>query len=208
MNKYLRNLLFLSTFLTTASVYGDLPQPYNSVNNLPQTPYFVLDGYVYYNLINTSQAAVIIDIDSQDGGVARFVAQQAPNLPTVTQIFSISMWQTKEPSQKFLFQKFLSNVKQENTTNLITPIRMSSLEAANSLNITADFISLVGANNRDEIYAEILAWFPHLSNNGTLCGNNWYDKSVQSGVTRAATALDLTLHVNDNVWYFQKTPSS
>lgn len=46
-----------------------------------------------------------------------------------------------------MFHRILSNVKQEGTAELIIPIRMNSQDAAIGLNIQADFISLVGAND-------------------------------------------------------------
>jgi hypothetical protein len=209
MKKSLSTLIAATTLLASTSIYGSNIEPYSSVKTLPQTPYYVQDAYTIYSLINTHGSVVVVDVESQDGGVARYVAQQAANmptsnLPTVQQIFSVSPWYSCDPSQKHLFQRFLSNVTQEMTTQMITPIRMNSQEAAESLNITADFISLVGKNQSDSIYNDILAWAPHLSNNGVLCGNNWYDHSVQHGVSKAAVALDMTLQTNNNVWYFVK----
>ena len=204
MIKYVKKLFSIGMLLTSFSLFGDLPQPYASVNTLPQTPYFVLDGYVFYSLINNYQSSVIVDVESQDGGVARFIAQQAENLPSISQIYSVSGWRSADTSQKHLYQRFLSNVIQENTTQLITPIRMSSQEGAEALNVVADFISLVGSNDEKGIFTDILAWYPHLSSQGILCGNNWHETSVQIGVTRAAAALDLSLQIDDNVWYFVK----
>jgi hypothetical protein len=204
MKKFLGKMLMVCTLLAGLSLNADMPQPFASVHNLPQTPYFVQDAYVYYNLITTHSAAVIIDVESQDGGVARYIAQQASTLPTVKQIYSVNEWQSADPSQKHLFQRFLSNVVQENTAQLITPIRMTSHEAAGALNVKADFISLVGNNDQDGIYNDILAWYPHLSDTGVMCGNNWNEPSIQVGVTQAASMLDLAVKVSDNVWYVVK----
>ncbi|HSW86499.1 MAG TPA: hypothetical protein VLG49_03245 [Rhabdochlamydiaceae bacterium] len=204
MKKYLKNTLFAAVLSTNLSLFADVPQPYASVNNLPQMPYYVLDGWVFFNLINTFNAGVIVDVDSQDGSVARYIAQQMPNLPSVKEIFSVSLWQSQDPSQKHLFQRFLSNIKQEGTAESITPIRMSSLEGASSLNIVADFVSVVGKNDENAIFNDIMAWYPHLSLTGVICGNNWHENSVQRGVARAASMLGLNLQISGNVWYFQK----
>jgi hypothetical protein len=204
MKNHLRKMLMGSALLASLSLFADLPQPFASIQNLPSTPYFVQDAYVFYSLINAQNAAVIVDVESQDGGVARYVAQQVTTLPSVKEIYSVSAWHSPDRSQKHLFQRFLSNVIQENTAQLITPIRMSSHEAAESLNVQADFISLVGGNDQQTIYNDILAWYPHLSDIGVMCGNNWNETSVQVGVTRAASVLDLTVQVNGNVWYFVK----
>lgn len=195
--------LMMSGLILAVQSLSALPEPYESVRTIPGTPYFVQDSYIYYDLINTHNAAVIVDVESQDGGVARLIAQQSESLPSLNRIYSVSAW-TDCATHKRQFQRFLSNVKQENSAEKIIPIRMNSQEAALSLNITADFISIVGGNDANIIYKDILAWYQHLAPNGVLCGNNWYDNSVELGVTKAADALELTLHVNNNVWYFVK----
>jgi hypothetical protein len=204
MKKCFGKILMSGAILAGASLHADTPQPYASIHNLPQTPYFVQDGYTIYNLANTHNVAVVIDVESQDGSVARYLAQQADNLPSLKQIYSVNMWQSNDRSQKQLFRHFLSNVIQENTTQLIIPIRMSSYEAAESLNVQADLINLVGANDQQTIYNDILGWYPHLSDTGVMCGNNWYEPSVQIGVTSAAMTLDVSVQVNGNVWFFVK----
>lgn len=204
MKKYWKELFLLGFVIVNLPVCADLPQPYASVAVTASTPYFVQDAYVYYSLISENQSSVVVDVESQDGGVARFVAQQKETLPSISTIYSINPWRSWDPSQKHLYQRFLSNVVQENTADFIIPIRMSSNEAAEGLNINADFISLVGGNDEKIIYRDILAWYPHLTDKGIIAGNNWNERSVQIGVTRAAQALDLNLNVNANVWYFQK----
>lgn len=202
MKNSIRTMFAAASLLINVSLFGD--QPYDSVKTLPQTPYYVQDAYVFYSLILNNGAVIVVDVDSQDGGVARFIAQQSSNLPTVKQIYSVCAWRSNDPSQKHLYQRFLSNVKQEMTTSLITPIRMNSQEGAEELNINADFISIVGGNQADSVCKDILAWYPHLSNTGILCGNNWFDSSVQQGVTKASVMLEISLQTNNNVWYFVK----
>jgi hypothetical protein len=200
--KYLKNFFMAGFLLANLSLQADLPQPYNSIRNLPPAPYYVQDAYNYNNLISSNNASIIVDVESQDGGVARYLAQQIDNLPSISTIYAVNSWTNCDLYQKNLFQKFLSNVKQENTANLIIPIRMSSKEAAAALNIKADFISLNGVSDQDRVYHDILTWYPHLSNVGILCGNNWNDICVQLGVIKAAAALHLTLQTNGNIWFF------
>lgn len=202
---YLKKILLAGLVTASFSIFADLPQPYASIRNMPSIPYYVQDGYVFFQLINSHNSSVIVDVESQDGSVARYIAQQKNNLSSINTIYSVNSW-TDYGAQRHLFQRFLSNVIQENTADSITPIRMSSQEAALALNVTADFISLVGGNDADIIYRDILAWYPHLADGGVLCGNNWNENAIEIGVTKAAAALDLTLKINDNVWYFEKNP--
>lgn len=197
LRKILYSLSILSSIVVSAQ------EPYDSIHTIAATPYYVQDAYIIMDLISSHNAAIVIDVDSPDGGIARLVAQQAGNLPSLQKIYAVGFWRDAR-ANKNLFHRFLSNVKQENTGNLIIPIRMRSKEAALALNVTADFITVVGDNDANTIYKEIIAWFPHLSSNGIIAGNNWYENNVQMGVANAAAALNLTLKIVNNVWYFQK----
>lgn len=203
MNNYFGKLCMAAATIACTTLQA-LPEPYASINILPQRPSFVQDGYIIYSLASASNVEVIIDVESSEGGVARYLAMQANNLPSLRQIYSVNLWQSNDRSQKQLYRRFLSNVIQENTSELITPIRMSSEEGAKSLHILADLIHLVGGNDQQTIYNDILSWYPRLSERGIMCGNNWDEPSIQSGVTQAARTLDATLQISGTVWYFVK----
>jgi hypothetical protein len=202
--KNLMSTLTAGLLLTSSFVMADDPQPYSAMRNLPATPYYVQDGYIIYDLIQTHRSNVVIDVESQDGSVSRFIAQLANQLPDLQTIYSVDAWKDYG-AQKHTFQKFLSNVKHENSANLIVPIRMSSQEASLGLNVTADFITIVGSNDSEVLHRDIISWFTHLSDKGIIAGNNWNENSVEIGVTKAANSLDLPLHINGNVWYILKT---
>ena len=102
------------------------------------------------------------------------------------------------------YQQFLSNVVQENTAGVIVPIRMESEEAAQALNVIADFIYL-GSNDPTTLLTDIENWFSHLSTNGVISGTNWNDNSAKVAVAQAALNLNLVLRINDNVWYLQRS---
>lgn len=201
----LRKLFVCGALLAQVGLQATPPQPYTYIQTMPYTPYFVQDAYLLYSFVQNNSSGVIVDVGSHDGGVARYLAQQASALTSIREVYSISPWYSADPSQKHLYQRFLSNVVQENTASLITPIRMYSLEAAESFNHQADLIFVTGGNDNVGVYNDIIAWYPHLSSTGILCGNNWNEPSVQMGVTRAAAALEVTVKLADNVWYFQRS---
>jgi hypothetical protein len=201
MLKFLKSLMAI-VFISLTQHVMSIPQPYTNINTLPPVPYYVIDGYVLENLITSNNAAIVIDVESSAGSVARFIAQQ--NLSSVTQVFSVSLWPSYDPLQKYPYQQFLSNVIQENTADLITPLRMGSAEAAQALNILADFIHL-SAIDSDTLYQEILNWVSHLSETGIICGNTWHEGSVQASVTAAAGDLGLVVNLNDHVWYLTRS---
>lgn len=197
--------LLMAGFLFT-NLVSHAEEPYESIRSMPATPYYVQDAYTYFDLISTRNYKVVIDVESEDAGVARFIAQQASNLPSLEKIYSVNAW-LDCGANKHRFQRFLSNVSQENSSSLIIPLRMSSKEAALALNVTADLINIVGGNDMESVYQDIVAWFPHLNNNGIICGNNWADSAVEIGVTRAAAALGQSFKINNNIWYFERNGS-
>lgn len=193
--------LLSAILFAQACIFADDPEPYASVRNLPQTPYYVPNGYLIFDRINSRSANVFIDVNSLDGGAARYVAQYAPE--SIVKIYSIQDWLNSNQVQ-YPYQQFLSNVKHENTTNLIVPIRMNAQEAAAGLSILADVIYL-NTTFQEDVYGDILAWSSHLTSDGLICGDNWNNPNVEIGVTQAAASLDLFVHVNGTFWSLEKS---
>lgn len=187
--------------LSLCSQLTALSQPYDSINTLPIIYYYVPDGYILSSLATNNSSQVIVDVESTDGGVARYLAQQ--NIPSVTTIYSVSLWPAGDPPEYDRYQRFLSNVIQEGTTEVIVPLRMSSAEAASALNINADLIYF-GSFDSNTLYAEITQWIANLSDTGVLCGNNWNENAIKVAVVKAANDYNLNLGLADNVWYLKK----
>lgn len=197
----MRSLFFgLSLFCMSAQLSA-LPQPYDSVQTLPIVYYYVPDGYILSNLATENSSSVIVDVESNDGSVARYLAQQ--NIPSVTKIYSVNLWPAGDPPEYDRFQRFLSNVIQEGTAEVIIPLRMSSDEAATALNVNADLIYF-GSFDSDTLYSEITQWIAALSDNGVMCGNNWNENPIKYAVVKAANDYNLNLGINGNVWSLKK----
>lgn len=193
--------LSLAALLCLSSQLTALPEPYNSVQTLPIIYYYVPDGYVLSSLATDNSSSVIVDVESEDGAVARYLAQQ--NIPTVTKVYSVSLWPAGDPPEYDRYQRFLSNVIQEGTAEVVVPLRMSSAEAAAALNVNADLIYF-GSFDSDTLYEEITHWIANLSDNGVLCGNNWNENAIKVAVVNAANDFNLNLGLNSNVWYLKK----
>lgn len=189
-------LLFSQNFTFAAD-----PEPYTAVRNLTQTPYFFENGFILLDLVNSRAATVVIDVDSVDGAAARYIAQNAPS--SLLKVYSIQNWSNSDRF-KNPYQQFLSNVKQENTANLIIPVRMESLEAATALSLQAEVI-FINTIFKDNVYDDILAWSTHLTSNGIIAGNNWNDAEVINAVTQAANSLNLVLKINGNFWWLERS---
>lgn len=200
MMSILRNFS-LAAALSVCTQLMALPQPYDSVQTLPIVYYYVPDGYILSNLASENSSSVIVDVESADGSVARYLAQQ--NIATVTKIYAVNMWAAGDPPEYDRYQRFLSNVIQEGTAEQIIPLRMTSDEAATALNVNADLIYF-GSFDSDTLYTEISQWLAALSDNGAMCGNNWNENSIKYAVVRAANDYNLNLGIYGNVWTLKK----
>jgi hypothetical protein len=189
--------LSLATLVCLCTQLTALPEPYDSIQTLPIVYYYVPDGYILSNLATENASSVIVDVESNDGSVARYLAQQ--NISSVTKIYAVNLWPAGDPPEYDRYQRFLSNVIQEGTAERIIPLRMSSEEAATALNVNADLIYF-GSFDSNTLYNEITQWIAALSDNGVMCGNNWNDNSIKFAVVRAANDFNLDLGINGNVW--------
>jgi cephalosporin hydroxylase len=68
-----------------------------------------------------------------------------------------------------LYQQFLSNVKHANLCHKIVPVRMKTLEAAQSLNLKPELIYIDSSHDEVSVFSDIMNWYPKLNNDGTLC---------------------------------------
>lgn len=161
---------------------------------LPETPYYLENAWILVNKVNNLGASIFLEIETPNGGAARIIASNTNNV----KVYSINPWEGDHQ-----YQQFLSNVKQENTGNTIIPIRMSSTEAAEALNILADVI-YIDSSIPESIEKKILYWVTHLSPNGILVGNNfqWWD--VKLAVVNTAAQLSLEIDSDTNYWFLRK----
>lgn len=175
--------------LTTTAAWA--VQPYDTIRQLPYEPYYLHNAWLVTNAMTSRSGTVFIDGGSASGGAARYMAQ---NTDGSVAIYSIDPWLI--PGS---YQLFLSNVIQENNTDKITPLRLSSKEAAEGTQIIADVIYLNGTNNYI-LGQQIVQWFSHLSSNGAICGDGWNFQDTSLAVTKSADKLGLTIEVNGTFW--------
>lgn len=186
-----------------------IPEPYCSINDLP------FDGSGWFknaeemqDILILLQPKVAIEVGSWLGLSTRFIAEIIPEKST---LYAIDSWmgspneptQLQDPRMPYLFQLFLSNIKQAKLTHKIIPVRMQSLEAAKALNIKADFIYIDASHDEENVFQDILAWYPHLNREGVMCGDDWSWESVEKGVHRAAKELKKKISAKNNFWHFE-----
>lgn len=187
----------------------DIPAPYVYVNDLPYDDHGWFEPTNAHYLrffIEKTNASNIIEIGTWLGKSARFIAQ---NMPEDGKVFAVDTWEPEEavyltdPRLSYLYQLFLSNVKHANLCHKIVPVRMKSVEAAKALNIIAEVIYIDGNHETKHVIDDILAWYPHLSSNGIMCGDDWAAPPVREGVIKCAEILNKQVKEHDNFWWYE-----
>lgn len=187
-----------------------MPEPYRSVRNLPFDEHgWFNNGKMVEECLKIKPAKIVIEVGSWLGLSTRFIARILPKNGIV---YAIDTWLGSEEHLKnpeltskipHLYQTFLSNAKHAELTEKIVPIRMASLEAAEALNVEGDLIYIDASHEEEDVYNDIIAWYPHLSKGGILCGDDWNAHSVKSGVMQAAITLKLGIKYWDRFWLLE-----
>lgn len=195
--------------LTMSLCANEMPEPYGYIQDLE------FDGQGWFGnskplggLIQDKPIQTIIEVGSWLGLSTRFLAS---HLPDHGKVYAVDTWQgspletvhMKDPRLPYLYQLFLSNVKHAGLTHKIVPVRMNSQEAAKALSVKADLIYIDAAHDTASVYKDIMAWYPHLTKQGVMCGDDWKWKSVQKAVIQAANDLDKTIWTEDNFWMYK-----
>ncbi|MBA3953871.1 class I SAM-dependent methyltransferase [Candidatus Dependentiae bacterium] len=211
-------LIITSLYITILDCHlfssSKILEPYKSINILP------LDSHGWFSaenrnslkhFITTYKPKVVVELGSWLGLSAIFMASL---LPSNSVLYAIDNWtaegdeailNNEEAKLKIptLYQQFLSNVIHTKLTHKIIPMRMSTIEAAQSLNIHADLIYIDASHDEKSVYNDIIHWHPKLNKGGIMCGDDWLWASVQTAVKRASSELNLAIKSNGNFWYFE-----
>lgn len=193
------------------------PEPYSSISVLPfyMLSFFSAETQKYLKqFLQDYKPKVIVDLGSWMGASAAFMAflmQEEGRLYAVdyfnTSLDSYLIDKKEEIDNNSdiprLYRQFLSNIIHYKLCDKIIPLKMSTLEAAKLFEIKADLIFVDAATDEESVYKDIMNWYPKLSKNGIICGDNWnWFMSVQRGVSRAAKELGKTVVTDNNFWYF------
>ena len=195
--------------LVVCQLQAEVPEPYRSLHVLP------FDGQGWFgndlplkNIIHGMPIKTVLEVGSWLGCSTRFFATE---LPEDGKVYAVDTWLGSEeellhqvdPRLPFLYQQFLSNVIHAGLTHKIIPVRMKSLEAAAALNVKADLIYLDGAHDTVNVFNDILAWYPHLSEYGIMCGDDWMWPTVEVAVREAAKILNKKVNSYYNFWWYE-----
>jgi hypothetical protein len=185
---------------------ANLPEPYRSAKLLPfNSEGWYSNGEQIKSLFMEHQINVAIEVGCWLGLSTRNIATLL--LPN-GKLYAIDHWRGSIEHQHLpilptLYDQFLSNVIHAELTNVIIPMRMSSLEAAlqiRSMGIVPDFIYIDASHDTESVLADLNAWFPFIKGHGILCGDDWTWESVRTAVEIFAEENQLTIEASDNFW--------
>jgi len=198
--KMMLNSLLVSGLLACGSVaYAECacksPEPYRSVVMLPATIGGLVDNEQQLeDALGDTKAKTVIEIGSGVGNTTIFLADL---LGKNGKLYAVDTWYSRNSQ---LYQQFLSNVSAAKKHTAVVPMRMTHLEAIQSLNVKADLIFINLSMDMDGLAKAIRAWVPHLVPGGVLCGIGASDNSIRTNVDRVAQELGMTLVVDGNFW--------
>lgn len=208
---------FIIFLLTATLSYCDVAD-YNKIKLLPPVFYSNLftpscrEGLE--KAIQKTNPKVIIELGSFLGGSAIFMGERTNNNCKIHCIdiwIANETWPVLDHIRPYFYEQFLSNIIHSKMQNKIIPIRMTTEEASKILDVKADIIYIDAAHWEEDVYNDIMNWYPKLAEGGVMCGDDymWYHPSVEGfpvkkGVERAAKELGLKIKTTgkDN-WFWE-----
>ncbi len=150
-----------------------------------------------------------VELGSWMGISTRLIASM---LPYGVKLYAVDTWkgsvdeafQTTHPKIKKLFEVFLSNSIIKRVAHKIYPIRMTTAEAAKIFNQTIDFLFVDAAHNYKAVFTDIMNWYPKLSKNGVICGDDLNIHTVEKAALDAAAVLNTSVVLVPNTGRFWK----
>ena len=200
-------------FFTSFALVSELQSPYNSIKILPLNVWgwFGLQNQKHIEkIIAETKPKKAVEVGTWLGLSALFIAKR---LPSDAILFCIDPWvpykdmenmpECQEPL-KTAYEQFLSNCIHNGLTHKIIPMRMTSMEAAKTFEADIDFIYLDGSHDEDDVYDDLMEWYPRLSPTGRMCGDDIGWPSVQRAIERVKKTYNFTVHADDNFWWIER----
>jgi hypothetical protein len=188
-------IISLSALLACASGWADIPEPYASIRLVPYEPYFLPNSFLVSNEFAARSGAIFIDVRSEKGAAARYMAQNGGDS---IKVYSVDEWDGWGE-----YQKFLSNVVQENNSDKVISFRLCSDEGAFAINAVADLIYL-NTDDADTLADDICLWISHLQLTGAICGDNWNVPAIEYAVVKSGFELGYTVSVSGTFWVLHR----
>jgi predicted O-methyltransferase YrrM len=157
-----------------------------------------------------SGGKVFVELGSWLGLSTRLIASVIPN---DAKLYAIDTWKGSpelidDPRLPMLYEIFLSNCIRSGLAHKIYPLRMTTNEAAKIFYRKIDFLFIDATHTYEAVYNDIMNWYPKLSENGVICGDDWkyseYSDDVRKAAMDAARLLNISVGQVPNAPNFWK----
>jgi hypothetical protein len=211
-----RALFFLFLFCFTTLLCKihsqELPPPYTQANLMPYNPHGWYSNHEpLANLIKRFNVRTIVEVGSWMGVSTIDLARM---VPAGGKVYAVDTWKGSPNELAWfdplilatLYDQFLSNMIHAQVTDRVIPIRMESTEAAKHFDVQADLIYIDATHTYEACYADLKAWYPHLSPGGVICGDDlrWGDAGVERAVRQFAVERNLRMYDSGWFWWLEK----
>jgi predicted O-methyltransferase YrrM len=213
----LRTRMFGKDFLagvTTGNRPGELALP--------------TQGGIFWDVLPKVNARVVIEVGSWRGRSASVLAEhfRRNNIDGAvicvdTWLGSLEHYQADAPSDwsmapylqggyPTLYHQFIANLTHLGLIDYIVPIPNTSIMAARwlaRLGIQADFVYIDASHEREDVAADLKAYFPLVRQGGVFAGDDYMSgwPGVITAVVEFFDNIGLPHQLAGNTWYSQKT---
>lgn len=126
-------------------------------------------------------------------------------------LFAIDTWKgspehanSHEIINNTLYDTFISNI--EPVKDIIIPLKMSSIEAANRFeNETLDVVFIDANHSYDSVKSDIVTWLPKVKSNGIIAGHDYVPSWPD--VIKAVNEIigQKNIRLQESCWIYKKT---
>lgn len=207
------SLVFASSAQAIENKYTGNSEDYQKIILLPE------DNFGWYG--NSSQIEeifrendinIVVEVGSWlGGGSTQHFAKLV--MPKKGIVYSIDTWLGNKTPQiehvtddKILpkaYQQFLSNMIHWGYESIVVPIKKTSLDASQIVNLSPDLVYIDANHSFDSVYQDLTVWYPHIKNHGILCGDDWPCIGVQSAVKKFADENGLRVSYSGAFWVLE-----
>jgi predicted O-methyltransferase YrrM len=214
--RFLNFFIIIGFFINITSYinsFQDLSNPYSDVTNLlPFNDHgWYANGEWIKQLMENNKVTTVIEVGSWLGLSTRHIASLLqPN----GKLYAVDTWKGSVEHHEnanfssflpTLYEQFLSNMIHAHLTNIVIPMKMTSLEAAPILMRELDNVNLIYIDAAHDTYSVVLdlhAYWQFVNDKGgILCGDDWLWDSVRLAVKIFAQSNKLTIYASDNFWF-------
>lgn len=194
-----------------------LPYPYSSIGDPLPLKLQGFFGQACYNglakHLKLGKIQTIVELGSWLGKSTLFLAAL---LPENGKVYAVDHWKGSTEHQgyiwhnelKTLYKQFLSNVIHAKLVHKVIPMKMTTLEAAKSLDVKPDLVYVDASHQEEDVYQDLKHWYPLTK---ILCGDdfNWGKEMgypVQKALRRFCKEEELSCETHQGL-FWTITPS-